>query len=321
MEITIFGRFQRNQISMNLRDTIKSIVREHLESGHKAYGQCLTAVGWVGGTLPEMYEDQGMVEVSMADVAGGGFVTGAALAGGRPIYIIRYQGFNWFNAPIIINYACKSKELWNRPCPLFIRSIAMEGAIGPVAGSSHHSLYFRMPGVKIFSPMTPAEYQDCYRRFMSEDDVYYVSEHRGAFQNSDELPDVSFENPDFVLLPISITRFAAVQAAKILKDQHGLNISIVHQYQIKPYPMNASSQVANSRFGSLVVDDDYVDGIARSIAQRYHETIPGCKPVFSMGLEDRSAGFAPHYDNLPPTAEKIVGFVLSKCNQNQVCSA
>ena len=41
-------------------------------------GQCLTAVGWVGGTLPELYEDNGMVELSMADVAGGGFAVGAA---------------------------------------------------------------------------------------------------------------------------------------------------------------------------------------------------------------------------------------------------
>ena len=52
----------------------------------KVFGQCLTAVGWVGGTLPEMYEKDGMVEVSMADVAGGGFAVGAALMNSRPIY-------------------------------------------------------------------------------------------------------------------------------------------------------------------------------------------------------------------------------------------
>ena len=40
------------------------------------------------------------------------------------------------------------------PCPMLIRSIGMEGAIGPVAGSSHHSLAFRMPGINIMSPMT-----------------------------------------------------------------------------------------------------------------------------------------------------------------------
>ena len=47
-------------------------------------------MGW--GHFPELYEENGMVEVSMADVAGGGFAVGAALAGRRPMYIIRYQG-------------------------------------------------------------------------------------------------------------------------------------------------------------------------------------------------------------------------------------
>ena len=62
----------------NLRETIKEIVRKHLKSKKgKVFGQCLTAVGWVGGTLPELYEKDGMVEVSMADVADGGFVVGA----------------------------------------------------------------------------------------------------------------------------------------------------------------------------------------------------------------------------------------------------
>ena len=142
-------------MAATVRDTIKNITRKHLAQGSNCYGQCLTAVGWVGGTLPELYEEDGMVELSMADVAGGGIVVGAALAGDRPIYVVRYQGFQWFNSPIIANYAMKSKEVWQRPCPLLVRSIAMEGGIGPVAGSSHHSIYQRMPGAKIISPMTP----------------------------------------------------------------------------------------------------------------------------------------------------------------------
>ena len=116
-----------------VRDTIKSITKEHLSGGSRCYGQCLTAVGWVGGTLPRLYEKDGMTELSMADVAGGGIVVGAALAGERPIYVVRYQGFQWYNSPIIANYAMKSKEIWQRPCPLLVRSIAMEGGIGPVA--------------------------------------------------------------------------------------------------------------------------------------------------------------------------------------------
>ena len=200
-------------MAKTVKETIKSITRHHLEVEKSlCFGQCLTAVGWVGGTLPEMYEDEGMVEVTTADVANGGFVVGAGLQGIRPIYVVRYQGFQWFNSPIIVNYAAKSKEIWDRPCPIFVRSIAMEGGMGPVAGSSHHSIYQRMPGTRILSPMSPSEYQFAYDQFMSEDEVYYISEHRRSYENTKELHDVILEDSDIVLFPISITRFDAEEA-------------------------------------------------------------------------------------------------------------
>ena len=131
-------------MATTVRDTIKEITRKHLSEGKgKCYGQCLTAVGWVGGTLPEMYEEEGMVEFSMADVAGGAIATGIALAGGRPIYVVRYQGFQWYNLASIVNYAAKSKEIWGRPCPIFVRSIAMEGGIGTLTTETQ----FRSMGI------------------------------------------------------------------------------------------------------------------------------------------------------------------------------
>ena len=75
-----------------LRQAIKEITYKHLKSYKKqVFGQNLTAVGWVAGTLPELYEKDGVIELPMADVAGGGIVTGSALVGKRPMYIIRYQ--------------------------------------------------------------------------------------------------------------------------------------------------------------------------------------------------------------------------------------
>jgi len=292
-----------------LRDCIKETVHHHLTKRNGiALGQCLTAVGWVGGTLPELYEDDGMVELSMADVAGGGIAVGAALTGRRPMYIIRYQGFNWYNAPSIINYAAKSKELWNVPCPIFVRSIAMEGGIGPVAGSSHHALYYRMPGLKIFSPMTVGEYRKVYEQFMNEDEVYYVSEHRGAYGNDKELEDLYFSKPDVTLFPISITRFAAQEAAlELLKE--GIKVAVHHIVQIKPFQPSGDHlyTLANSKHGGIVLDDDYVDGIAKSLAfDLTHKT--GAK-MNVMGLKDKSAGFYAEVDNLPPSKTDIIKFV------------
>ena len=296
-------------MAKTVKETIKSITRHHLEVEKSlCFGQCLTAVGWVGGTLPEMYEDEGMVEVTTADVANGGFVVGAGLQGIRPIYVVRYQGFQWFNSPIIVNYAAKSKEIWDSPCPIFVRSIAMEGGMGPVAGSSHHSIYQRMPGTRIISPMTPIEYTYAYDQFMSEDEVYYISEHRRSYENTKELHDVILEDSDIVLFPISITRFDAEEARKMLLDR-GIKASIIHQLWIKPFIFEDKWKecLNKSKYGGLVMDDDYEQGMASSIAHRM--MIQSDKKVYTLGLDHRAAGFYSSVDNLPPSPEKIVNKV------------
>jgi pyruvate/2-oxoglutarate/acetoin dehydrogenase E1 component len=293
-------------MAATVRDTIKEITRQHLaEEKGKCYGQCLTAVGWVGGTLPEMYEDEGMVEFSMADVAGGAIATGIALAGGRPIYVVRYQGFQWYNLASVVNYAAKSKEIWNRPCPIFVRSIAMEGGVGPVAGSSHHSMAHRMPGIKVIAPMTPGEYQYAYDSFMSDDDPYYISEHRKSYDNTEELENIIHPVADFTIFPISITRLEMKKLVQ-LAEQEGIKLNIIHQLWIKPFTIEDNWKIAldNSKYGGLVTDDDYVEGTASSIANEL--SLATGKKVYTLGLESRSAGFHPSVDNLPPNAEQIL---------------
>ena len=293
-------------MATTIRDTIKEITRKHLSEGKgKCYGQCLTAVGWVGGTLPEMYEEEGMVEFSMSDVSNGSIATGIALAGGRPIYVVRYQGFQWYNLVSIVNYAAKSKELWNRPCPIFVRSIAMEGGVGPVAGSSHHSLAHRMPGIKVISPMTPGEYEYAYECFMNEDEPYYVSEHRKSYDNVEELENIILPTADFTIFPISITRLEMKRLVDLAK-QENISLNIIHQLWIKPFIVEDSWKIAldNSKFGGLVTDDDYVEGTASSIANEL--SLDTGKRVWTLGLEPRTAGFHPTVDNLPPSAEQII---------------
>ena len=293
-------------MATTVRDTIKEITRKHLTTNQgKCYGQCLTAVGWVGGTLPEIYEDGGMVEFSMADVAGGAIATGIALAGGRPIYVVRYQGFQWYNLASVVNYAAKSKEIWNRPCPIFVRSIAMEGGVGPVAGSSHHSMAQRMPGIKVIAPMTPGEYQYAYDSFMLDDDPYYVSEHRKSYDNTEESENITHSIADFTIFPISITRLEMKKLVQ-LAEQEKIKLNVIHQLWIKPFIIENSWKIAldNSKYGGLVTDDDYVEGTASSIANEL--SLATGKRVYTLGLEPRTAGFHPSVDNLPPTAEKIL---------------
>ena len=293
-------------MAKELRETIKEITAYHLKKKNsQVFGQNLTGVGWVAGTLPKLYEKDGIIELPMADVAGGGIVTGSGLVNRRPIYIIRYQGYNWFNCTFIVNYACKSKEIWKIPCPIFIRGIASEGSIGPVSGSSHISIIYKMPGIKIYSPMSNNEYKNVYKKFIKNTDVFYVSEHRKSYSNKKEFKNKIKKNMDIILMPISITRFSAEKAKKILESQ-GLKVGIIHLVDLKPFKIESSwvKAIKTSKYGVLMTDNDYADGILRLLAHKLNEKTN--KKINVLGLDDRTAGHHSNVDNLPPDEKKII---------------
>ncbi len=287
-------------------ETIQAITRKHLvENQGLLFGQCVTAVGWIGGTVPQMTEEEGIVELSMSDVAGPGIAVGAALAGRRPIYVIRYQGFMWYNASPIVNYAAKSKEMWGVPCPIFVRALAMEGGMGPVASGAHHSMVMRMPGIPIVAPMTPGEWTEAWDWFMTHDDPMYVSEHRRSFTINDEMEPALHPQADITIFGISAGRLNAIEAVKQLATQ-GITCDLIHLAWLKPFQVTGVMTDSLKKTGlGLIVDSDYeIGGASRSIAyDLMHAT---GVPVHAQGLEDRVAGFAPHLDNPTPPPSKIM---------------
>lgn len=303
-------------MNKTLRDIIKDITKNHiLEREGIVVGQCLRDDGRVRDTVPEMENEKGVFELSMDDTSGGSIAVGMALAGRRPIYISRFQGFQWYNAPEIINYAAKAKEIWGYGCPVFVRSIALEGGIGPVAGNSHHGIYFRMPGIPIAAPMTPKEYESVWEHFMAHDDPLYVSEHRRGWNIDYEMEDIIYENSDITLLPISSTRLNALEAITSLENT-GISCNIVHPLWLKPFELNGRikinnliQSIKNSKYGGLVIDGDHINGVAKNLAYDLMHLTK--KPVHALALEERTAGFAPQYDNLPPTKERICEEVLN----------
>ena len=290
-------------------ETIREATRVHLKEGNGLlFGECVSAVGWIGGTVPELTEEDGIVELSMADVAGAGIAVGAALANRRPIYVIRYQGFMWYNAPTLLNYAAKSKEMWGVPCPVFVRSIGMEGGIGPVASGSHHGMVMRMPGMPVCVPMTPGEWLQAWEWFTSHDDPIYVSEHRRSFPIDYEMSPIYNQRADITIMAISAARLNAREAIKRLSED-GITCDLFDLVWLKPLqiPDAALESLKNSKLGVVIDSDFEIAGPSRSIA--YELMLTSSVPVHALGLEDRTAGFAPHLDNGTPTVDKIYSHV------------
>lgn len=290
-----------------LRQIIKNITTKHLKETN-SFLFCQNVINPNSFIMDTLSTDLSIrdkiVELSTSDCSNSGWVVGAALMESRPFYVVRFQGFQWLNASFLTNYASISKPMQNIACPIFVRSIARCGNIGPVASNSQNSLFLKSSNIKIYSPMTPKEYQFVYDEFMKDDEVYIVSEHIDSYNNEKELKNHLSEQPDITLLPIGITRFNSELAREQL-SREGIICDIIHQIKLKPYiPDIIESKVA------LVIDDDYTNGgIAKNIAYDNMLLNSDCK-VHVLGLkENRVAGF--YIDNLPPSVDEIV----QKCKE------
>lgn len=284
--------------------TIEALTREHLNRGGLLFGQCVTAVGWIGGTVPSDCINTGIIEIPMTDVAGPGFAVGAALMGKRPIFVVRYQGFMWLNASTIVNYAAKSKEIWGIPCPVFIRAIGAEGqGVGHTASGGLHSLFMHTPGIRVEAPMLPSEYRAVWQRFLKGDDPVYCSEHRSSFSLTDlSLCKYKSANPRITIIAIGAARINAEEATKTDLARLCDLFPIV---TLKPFfsPMDLLKSLHDTKLG-LVIDCGYeIAGAARSIA--YDLAQATSAKMYALGLEDRSSGASKQSENITPSAEKI----------------
>jgi pyruvate/2-oxoglutarate/acetoin dehydrogenase E1 component len=163
-----------------------------------------------------------------------------------------------------------------------------------------------MPGIKVISPMTPKEYEYAYESYMMDDDPYYISEHRKSYDNSEEFENIIEDEADFTIFPISITRFEMSKLNELSKKEN-IKLNIIHQLWIKPFIIRNEwiKSLNNSKYGGLVTDDDFVEGVSSSLANELSLSSSN-KKVYTLGLKPKTAGFYHNVDNLPPSAEDIL---------------
>ena len=286
-------------MARTVAETIKEITRHHLEENNGLlFGQAISAVGWVNNSVPDC---KGIVEFPMTDVANMSVACGAALAGRRPIIVIRFQDFMWLNGAALVSYAAKSKDIFGYATPVYIRALAQEHA-----GCNHsgllHNLFMHIPGIRVVAPMSPREYQQTWDTYMANDDPMYVSEHRSSFTHSHEYENTCHP-ADVTLIGISAGRFSLDRAAELLAEE-GVTTNQAHVVSLKPLDIDAAKQALEHTRLGIVIDPGFeICGASESIA--YQLGWATGKPVKAIGLPDRPTSAHPTWRNTIPGPERI----------------
>ncbi len=286
---------------LSVAETIKAITKKHLEENNGLlFGQSVTAVGWVNGTVPNV---KNIVELPMTDVAGAGFAVGAALVGRRPIFVLRFQDFFTLNCNQLVHYAAISKELHGEGVPVYIRCIGTDAA-GPVHSVMLHNIAMYFPGIMVAAPMTPKEYNIVWDEFMKNDIPLFVSEHRSSYQNTDEWDDVVTLNPDVTIFAISDARFSAMEAVEKLQVE-GIRVSLKHLLWLKPFNVEEMAKALEGSKYGIVIDNGFpICGAARDIAYQLMEKTGVF--VKALSSDDHVKCFNEAQQNRTPNSEKIV---------------
>jgi pyruvate/2-oxoglutarate/acetoin dehydrogenase E1 component len=291
---------------MTLRELIKSKTREHLDKNGIICCQNMTGIGALQDTFPSEYNSHsGVIEFPTSDSSNSGIATGFALSGRRVIYVVRFGGFMWLNASNLVNYAAICKSMWDVSCPVFVRVMSCEKNIGPVASHTNHGMIMKMPGIPVFAPITSGEWAECWEYFSSHNCPVFCSEHRNSFPIDYEMEDIIRPDAKFTIFAISNARINAVKVAQEFP------CNVVHIYKLKPFQPKAKQVKAlMDSGGGIVIDTEHECGASQSIA--YELMHLARTPVYALGLEDRTAGFAPHCDNLTPSVERIKKLIQDK---------
>lgn len=286
---------------LSLGETIREIIREHLEENNGILlGECVSDPGGVAGTIPD---SRNVIDLPMTETAGADLAVGCALAGRRPIFVVRFQDFMLMNGGPFISFAAPNKYIHGIPAPVFIRALANDG-FDATHSNVLHSQFMHFPGIGVCAPVTPKEYRQVWDEFMHNDMPVYVSEYRDVFSNTEELEEVTQEDACITVFGVSVCRMHIRTAQKLLQ-QEGIRINIRDILWLKPFHADECGKILEKVPLGLVVDPGHVIcGASESFAYEMMMQYPGSR-VEALGIKDTFKTTNPNYYNEVPSAEMI----------------
>ena len=291
---------------ISLRETIKEIMRKHLEENNGILlGECVSDPGGVAGTIPD---SKNVLDLPMTETAGADFAVGCAIVGRRPVFVTRFQDFMLMNGSPIIAFAAVYPQMANIPAPVFVRALANDG-FDATHSNVLHSIFMHFPGINVCAPVSPGEYQSVWDTFIKSDIPMYCSEYRDTFDNTEELHDEMDSRAQINVFGVSVCRMHIRAAKKILEDQ-GIAINIIDVLWLKPFDAWRHGAVLQTVPLGVVVDPGHtICGASESLAYQMMMAYPGSR-VETLGIEDQIKTTNPNCMNAIPSPQKIAEKVL-----------
>lgn len=219
-----------------------------------------------------------------------GTAVGYAMCGGRVIPEIMYCDFLGRCGDEVFNQMSKWQAMSGG---LLKMPVVMRVSVGSKYGAQHSqdwsSLVAQIPGLKVIFPNTPYDAKGLLNSALQGTDPVIVFESQRLYDKGELFheggvpegyyeieigdPDVKQEGKDVTILTIGSTLYTAIDAAKELKEKHGLEAEVIDARSIVPFNYDKVIESVK-KTGRIVLASDACErgSYLKEIAQTITET-------------------------------------------------
>src|SRR3954468_10400802 len=204
-----------------------------------------------------------------------GMGVGAAMGGIRPIVEIMTVNFALLAMDQIVNHAAAIPYMFGGQVrvPLVIRMPDGGGPqLGPTHSQSFEALFLQIPGLLVACPSTPADGKGLLKAAIRDDNPVIFIEHETLYGLRGEVAEngdgvVNFgeaairrEGSDVTIVGILRMVEVALQAAKSLSEEHGVEAEVIDPRTLRPLDLDTIVKSVQKTNRVVIVEEGWPHG-------------------------------------------------------------
>lgn len=204
------------------------------------------AFGVTLGLVDEFGEER-VIDTPISELGIAGAITGAAVAGMRPVGEIMFMDFVTLSSEQLVNQAAKMRFMFGGKAkvPFVLRTPAGSGT-GAAAQHSQslENWFVHIPGLKVVMPSTPYDAKGLLLSAIRDDNPVIFVEHKLLYRTKGPVPEEEYviplstaevkrEGQDITIIATSIMVKRALEATEELADE-GIEAEVVDPRTLKP---------------------------------------------------------------------------------------
>jgi pyruvate dehydrogenase E1 component beta subunit len=204
-----------------------------------------------------------------------GMGVGSAMGGLRPVVEIMTVNFALLAMDQIVNHAAAIPYMFGGQVrvPMVIRMPGGGGhQLGPTHSHSFEALFLQIPGLLVACPSTPADAKGLLKAAIRDDNPVIFIEHETLYGIRGEVPEngdgvVDFghaairrEGSDVTIVGILRMAEVALQAAKVLSEEHGVEAEVIDPRTLRPLDLDTILRSVEKTNRVVIVEEGWPHG-------------------------------------------------------------